>query len=218
MIKVQRFVNQLMSSNCFVVYDDETKKAVVIDPGSEKSENEISFIEDNHLEVNYIILTHEHTDHNWGVNALKEKYPDTKLVCSEVCNRLVKKTNRIFFSFYYDDPDYIYIIEDADIIIKSDSDVLAWNGKELHFVLTPGHSKASMCIDLDGMLFTGDTIMPYPRYLNKKDGNEEDWKKSVGLIEFEYSADTMVYPGHGEMLTLEEWKEKYRNLDSEKTC
>ena len=101
MIKVQRFVNQLMSSNCFVVYDDETKKAVVIDPGSEKSENEISFIEDNHLEVNYIILTHEHTDHNWGVNALKEKYPDTKLVCSEVCNRLVKKTNRIFFSFYY---------------------------------------------------------------------------------------------------------------------
>lgn len=208
MIKVQRFVNQLMSSNCFVVYDDETKKAVVIDPGSEKSENEISFIEDNHLEVNYIILTHEHTDHNWGVNALKEKYPDTKLVCSEVCNRLVKKSNRIFFSFYYDDPDYIYIIEDADIIIKSDSDVLAWNGKELRFVLTPGHSKASMCIDLDGMLFTGDTIMPYPRYLNKKDGNEEDWKKSVDLILNDYQTNATIYPGHGEMLTLGEWKEK----------
>lgn len=205
MIKVQRFVNQLMSSNCFIVYDDETKKAVVIDPGSEKSGNEISFIEDNHLEVNYIILTHEHTDHNWGVNSLKEKYPDIKLVCSEVCDRLVKKSNRIFFSFYYDNPDYVYIIDAADILIKSDADFLAWNGRDIHFVMTPGHSKASMCIDLDGMLFTGDTIMPYPRYLNKKDGNVEDWKKSVDLIIIRYSKETIIYPGHGETLTLGEW-------------
>lgn len=206
MIKIQRFINQLLSSNCFVVYDDETMRAVVIDPGSEKSKNEISFIEDNHLNVDFIILTHEHTDHNWGVNSLKEKYPDTKLVCSEVCDKLVKKSNRIFFSFYYDNPDYVYIIEDADIVIKSDSDILAWNGRNIHFVMTPGHSKASMCIDIDGMLFTGDTIMPYPRYLNKKDGNEEDWKESVDLILKKYSSDTIIYPGHGDMLTLGCWK------------
>ena len=205
MIKVERFVNQLMSSNCFVVYDDETRRAVVIDPGSEKSEKEISFIEENHLVVDYIILTHEHTDHNWGVNSIKEKYPNIKLVCSEVCDRLVKKSNRIFFSFYYDDPDYVYIIDAADILIKSDANVLVWNGKDIHFVMTPGHSKASMCIDLDGMLFTGDTIMPYPRYLNKKDGNEEDWKKSVDSILKKYCEDTMIYPGHGNILTLGEW-------------
>lgn len=209
MIKIQRFINQLMSSNCFVVYDDETMRAVVIDPGSEKSENEISFIEDNQLVVDYIILTHEHTDHNWGVNALKEKYPDIKLVCSEVCDRLVKKSNRIFFSFYYDNPDYVYIIEDADIVIKSDSDILAWNGKNIHFVMTPGHSKASMCIDIDGMLFTGDTIMPYPRYLNKKDGNEEDWKESVELIKNKYSKETIIFPGHGGSLTMGDWIEQF---------
>lgn len=208
MIKVQQFVNQLMSSNCFVVYDDETRRTVVIDPGSEKSENEISFIEDNHLDVDYIILTHEHTDHNWGVNSLKEKYPDIKLVCSEVCDRLVKKSNRIFFSFYYDNPDYVYIIDAADILIKSDADFLEWKGREFHFVMTPGHSKASMCIDLNGMLFTGDTIMPYPRYLNKKDGNEEDWKKSVDLIKKRYPLNTIIFPGHGDSLTLEEWMNK----------
>ena len=97
MIKVQRFVNQLMSSNCFVVYDDETNRALIVDPGSEKSEREIAFIEKNRLHPDYIILTHEHTDHNWGVNALKDKYPHTKLICSELCDKLVKKTNRIFF-------------------------------------------------------------------------------------------------------------------------
>ena len=90
---------------------------------------------------------------------------------------------------------------------------MAWNGRDIHFVMTPGHSKASMCIDLDGMLFTGDTIMPYPRYLNKKDGNEEDWKMSVKMIESQYCADTMLYPGHGESLTLKEW---FENKDYQK--
>lgn len=205
MIIVKRFINQLMSSNCFVVYDDETRRALVIDPGSEKSEQENSFIEENQLYLDYIILTHEHTDHNWGVNSLKEKYSSTHLVCSEVCDRLVKKSNRIFFSFYYDDPNYVYVIDAADILIKCDENVLLWNGMEIHFVMTPGHSKASMCIDIQGLLFTGDTIMPYPRYLNKKDGNEEDWKKSVDLILNRYSKETIIYPGHGETLTLGKW-------------
>ena len=205
MIKVKQFVNQLMSSNCFVVYDDETKKALVIDPGSEKSENEIAFMEEKHLNPEFIILTHEHTDHNWGVNSLKEKYSTLKLVCSELCDKLVKKSNRIFFSFYYDNPDYIYTIDAADILINSNNDSIAWNGINIHFTITPGHSKASMCIDIDGMLFTGDTIMPYPRYLNKKDGNEEEWEKSIELIETIYSKETNVYPGHGAPLKLVEW-------------
>ena len=205
MIKVKRFVNQLMSSNCFVVFDDDTKRAIVIDPGSEKSDRVIAFIEENQIEVDYIILTHEHTDHNWGVNSLKIKYPNIKLVCSDICDRLIKKSNRIFFSFYYDNPDYVYIIDDADILIRTDADVLSWNGREIQFIMTPGHSKASVCIDIDGMLFTGDTIMPYPRYLNKKDGNEVDWKKSVELIKNKYSKETIIYPGHGDSLTLGEW-------------
>lgn len=57
------------------------------------------------------------------------------------------------------------------------------------------------------VLFTGDTIMPFPRYLNKKDGNEEDWEKSVGLIVSIYPKETIIYPGHGDPLKLGEWIE-----------
>ena len=205
MIKVQRFINQLLSSNCFIVYDDETKLSLVIDPGSEKSENEIAFVEKNQLNVDYIILTHEHTDHNWGVNSIKEKYSDCKLVCSELSEKMIKKANRIFFTFYYDRPDYIYTIDSADITIKGNEDVLKWDGVDIHFIMTPGHSKASMCIDIEGFLFTGDTIMPYPRYLHKKDGNEDAWIKSIRLIESLYKEETILYPGHGSLLTLGDW-------------
>ena len=72
MLKVERFVNELMTSNCYVVYDEGTKRCIVIDPGSEKSLREIDFIEAHQLQLDYIIISHEHTDHNWGVNSLRE--------------------------------------------------------------------------------------------------------------------------------------------------
>ena len=210
MLKVERFINELMTSNCYVVYDEDTKQCLVIDPASEKSLREIQFIEGEKLSLDYIILTHEHTDHNWGVNSLREHFPHCKLVCSELCNKYVKKTNRAYFLFYYDDPDYRYEIAPADVLIKEDKS-MDWDGRQLHFVMTPGHSYGSMCIDIDGMLFTGDTIMPFKPYFNGRDSNEEDYKVTVNLIKKRYKKETMIYPGHGEELSLNNW-DKHFNI------
>ena len=209
MLKVERFINELMTSNCYVVYDEDTKRCLVIDPASEKSLREIQFIEEKGLALDYIILTHEHTDHNWGVNSLREHFPESKLVCSELCNKYVKKTNRAYFLFYYDDPDYRYEIAPADVLIKEDG-CLEWDGHQIRFVMTPGHSYGSMCIDIDGMLFTGDTIMPFKPYFNGRDSNEEDWKKSVSKI-FASFKDRIIHPGHGDIINFDQWK-KYFNL------
>jgi len=208
MLKVERFINELMSSNCYVVYDEDTNRCLVIDPASEKSLREIQFIEEKGLALDYIILTHEHTDHNWGVNSLREHFPESKLVCSEMCNKYVKKTNRAYFLFYYDDPDYRYEIAPADVLIKEDGS-LEWNGLQIQFVKTPGHSHGSMCFDIDGILFTGDTVMPYKPYFNGRDSNEEDWDKSIDLIITQFSYETNIYPGHGDILTLGKWLETY---------
>lgn len=198
-----------MTSNCYVVYDEDTKRCLVIDPASEKSLREIVLIEELGLHLDYIILTHEHTDHNWGVNALREHFYDAKLVCSEQCNKNVKKTNRAYFLFYYDDPDYRYEIASADILINKQEEQLSWNGLEIKFILTPGHSYGSMCIDIDGMLFTGDTIMPFKPYFNGRDSDEEEWKKSMSNVLKLYSLSTLVYPGHGDFFTLKEWNQTY---------
>jgi len=205
MIKIKRFINQLMSSNCFVVYDDETGRATVIDPGSEKSKQEISFIEENQLILDYIILTHEHTDHTWGVNALKDKFPNSKLVCSELCEKYAKKASRAYFLFYYDDPNYRYELKPADIIINKDDEKLKWGYYEFAFVFSPGHSRGSMCIQIGDMLFTGDTIMPFPPHFNSRDSDVKDWESSIFHIESIFPKDIIIYPGHGESHTLDEW-------------
>lgn len=207
-LEVTQFENELMKSNCYIITDWNTYSCVVIDPGSEKSKREIDHIESNQLHLDYIILTHEHTDHTWGVNALKKKFPYTKLVCSELCNKYAKKASRAYFLFYYDDPNYRYELVPADIIIKEGDD-LRWNDDCFQFIHTPGHSRGSMCIYLDNMLFTGDTMMPYKPYFNGRDSNEDDWVQSVNKLNKRNCSNVTVYPGHGNILSLEQWNKQY---------
>ena len=209
MITVERFINELMTSNCYLVVDEASKHCICIDPASEKSLLEIEYIDNNRLTLDYIILTHEHTDHNWGVNSLREHYSDSKLVCSEPCNRYVKKTNRAYFLFYYDDPDYRYEITSTDILISKQEESIMWGVHDMKFILTPGHSYGSMCIDIDGILFTGDTIMPFKPYFNGRDSNEDDWKVSIKRINAIYKEESVIYPGHGDCLSIGDWNNKY---------
>lgn len=196
MIQIEHFINELMTSNCYIVWDDVAKGAVVIDPGSEHSLREIQFIEKNGLHLNYIILTHEHTDHTWGVNALLDKY-DTKVICSEKCKENLPSAGNAYFRLYYERKDYNYSVRQVDYTTESLNNRLIWNGITIKFISTPGHSMGSICIDIDGKLFTGDTIMQYKAYINKRNGNNDLFQKSVQCIVESYAPNTTLYPGHG---------------------
>ena len=100
MLQVQRFVNEMMSSNCYVLYDDLYDDCIVVDPGSEKCVQEQLFFREKNLHPTYVILTHEHTDHTWGTNTLIDLY-DSKVACSKVCAENLPKDPDAYFSFYY---------------------------------------------------------------------------------------------------------------------
>ena len=202
---IEKYVNELMTSNCYIVVDEESKSCLVIDPGSVESKREIEYINSHELALDYIIISHEHTDHNWGVNALRDAFPEVKLVCSEECSKHVAVANKAYFLFYYDDPSYSYEIAPADILIQNKIEQLKWKEHVLEFYYTPGHSFGSMCIKIEDLLFTGDTIMPFPPYFNGRDSNRDDWEKSIKIIEKLIPGNIMVYPGHGEPLQLGTW-------------
>lgn len=200
-----RFINALMSSNCYIIRDVNKRNCLVVDPASENSEKEIEYIEENGLVLNYILLTHEHTDHTWGVNALKEKYPNSIIVSSEYCKNNIKKESQSYFLLYNDDPNYHYEMAPVDKVIVENGTIINWDGIKIVFLLTPGHSMGSMCISIEDVLFTGDTIMPFPPHLNKRYSKLDLFKESINLINSKYPLETIIYPGHGNKLNLKEW-------------
>lgn len=204
MIRLKRFINQLMESNCYVIYNDITLSAIIIDPASENSEKEIAFIDSMGLKLQYLILTHEHTDHNWGINSLRKKY-SAKLVCTEECNRNIAEVNRCYFLFYFDRLDYNYTIDAADIIITPNNLLFNWDNYQIEFILTPGHSEGSTCILIENNLFTGDTIMPCRIFIPKKGGSKQLWQNSVRKIKERFkNSFIMIYPGHGDCMSIKE--------------
>lgn len=187
-----------MSSNCFVVYDEISKRCFVVDPGSQDSKREIDFISQNDLMLDYVILTHEHTDHTWGVNALIDKYNDVKVVCSQSCALELPKSSDSYFSYYFDDSNYHYEVERVDVTIKNDFDSINWNNMIINFILTPGHTIGSMCFFVDNYLFTGDTLMQYKSFINKRFGSKEIYEQSLNKLNIIIKDNEyIVYPGHG---------------------
>ena len=193
-----------MSSNCYLVVDEASKHCICIDPASEKSLREIEYIEKNGLMLDYIILTHEHTDHTWGVNALLEQF-GAQVICSEVCKQNLTKEFQAYFLLYYDNPDYHYIVCKVDRTTEEFGDKLDWQGHRIEFIYTPGHSMGSICILIDGVLFTGDTIMQSKPYINKRNGSKELYKKSVKTIINTFPDNIKVFPGHGDTFRLRDY-------------
>ena len=192
-----------MSSFCYLVCDEITKRSIIVDPGSEKSMEEIAFINKEGLLLDYIFLTHEHIDHTWGVNSLLDVFPETKVICTRSCKDALPRVSKIFFQFYYDDPGYVYQVKRVDYITEELGWQLRWGKHKIRFISTPGHTPGSMCIAIDNVLFGGDTLMPFKPFIKKRNGGslvqlQESIKKMVNI----FPKDTIVYPGHGNFFSM----------------
>jgi len=198
MLKVKRFINELMSSNCYIIFDETFDDCIVIDPASEKCVEEQSFFNEKGITPSYIVLTHEHTDHTWGTNILIDKF-DVKVVCSKVCSENLLKEFSAYFSFYYNDIDYKYNVKRIDILLEDINYHLIWHGREIKFFNTPGHSMGSVCLQIEDMLFTGDTWMQYKPYINKRNGSKVLYKENLQKLKnYASEKNLTIYPGHGD--------------------
>ena len=100
MLQIHRIVNTPVPSNCFVLFDNEKgNDCIIVDPGSKSEAYLIEFIDREGLHPLYIILTHEHFDHCWGVNELVKQY-HIPIICSQLCAEAIKHEKRNCSVFY----------------------------------------------------------------------------------------------------------------------
>ena len=202
MFEVKQIKNQPIDSNCYVIYDKAFGNGcIIVDPGSEDNSHLYGLLNSEGLNPQYIILTHEHFDHCWGVNDLREKYPNVKIACSILCSDAIqhKKMN---YSVFYRQPGFE--LAAADIILETINWEMNWNNNINRFVPAQGHSAAGIIIFIDKYLFTGDTLIKDVKTVTKlKTASKEKLVETITLLEKEKGNNFIVCPGHGEMFNLD---------------
>jgi hydroxyacylglutathione hydrolase len=201
-LNIERIVNSPINSNCFIIYKSGFSSCIILDPGSKDCSAIINFINSKNLIPEYIILTHEHFDHIWGVNELKSIY-NLKIISSKLCNeKIVNRRKNL--SIYYDQVGFNSC--KADILIEDVKHKLFWNNHFFEFINTPGHSNGSICIYTNNILFTGDTLIKNEVTVTKlPGGNRQKLSLSLNkLIERFKDINPKVFSGHGDSFSFRE--------------
>lgn len=197
-------------TNCYIIEDEETKEAMVIDPGGE-SEKIIELLDILGAEVKYIYLTHCHGDHIGAVEELKQKKSGKILIHTEDYEGL-KNPEINLTGIMNNNPVSI----EADARVNNE-DILHIGSLEFKVIHTPGHTKggSSLYCEKEKMLFSGDTL--FKGMWGRTDlptGNFEDIIKSITNRLLVLPDDTIVYPGHDMTTKIIEEEPIYYNLMS----
>lgn len=209
-MQIERFINNPVPSNTYIIEDEISMECVIVDPGTNGSEEIITYIRGNNLVPIYILLTHGDFDHVWGVNSLKEAFPAIQIMASKEAARLMAIPQSYFSALYFGKPEP-YSIEKVDCIIDECGNQLVWQNNNIRFIQTPGHTTCSNLILFNDLMFSGDTILKdtKPFIQKRHGGDKETFKKSVRWILDTFQDDTVIYPGHGEVFCLEEVRAYY---------
>ena len=151
-MKVERFLTGILSTNCYVAWNEQTKEAVIVDPAA-YSKKLAEFLREEGLKPQAVLLTHGHFDHIMGLDALLEEYP-VPVYVHEAEKGLIAdpKTN---LSLTYTNG---YVFEDATYV--TDGQKIAAAGVTFEVLFTPGHTSGGCCYyaETENMLFSGDTL------------------------------------------------------------
>lgn len=205
MTDIQTFIYNPFQENTYLIADS-SGECIVIDPGchfeSEKQQL-ASYITDNKLKPQFIVLTHGHMDHVLGANFLRQKFQIQVMMHAKDLN--VLRSSQDFGRMVG-----LEIEQPADPErYTSDQQILECGKTAFTVFHVPGHSPGSIALynQNEGILFSGDVL--FKRGIGRTDLMGGSYDKLVQSIQnklFILPDQTIVYPGHGETTTIGEEK------------
>ena len=202
MLKHQRFVFNPFYENTYLIWDQSSKHAAIVDPGCyDEKERRIvdDFIQENSLVLISIINTHCHIDHIFGNEYFKGKYNSQLMVPVEdefLLDEMIVAAKEYQVNLV-PSPKPDYLIKANDELRLGES-----LGK---FLLTPGHSPGEVCLyfEKEKICFTGDVL--FKESIGRTDlwgGNFATLIKSITNELFSLPEDITIYPGHESASTI----------------
>jgi hydroxyacylglutathione hydrolase len=188
--------------NGFVVGCDETRDAVLIDPGDEVA-GLLTFAERHALAIRHILLTHAHVDHVTGVGAAKRALGVPVYLHRDdlfLYERAVQQGAMFGLS--------VEALPPPDVFYAPDH-IIAFGRYEVRPHHTPGHCPGGVCLQVGPkgtagkQLFVGDTL--FAGSIGRTDlpgGDYDTLIRSIRTVLFSFGDDADVHPGHGPSTTI----------------
>jgi hydroxyacylglutathione hydrolase len=193
------FVGGALENNCYLVSEPKSSKAFIVD-ASYPADAIVAFIKKNHLNLEFVVLTHGHYDHIGGLEALDAPFyvhvSEVPVLESDLFNGSMMFGPKVS-------------IKRPPCCLRTGAN-LDFCGHKIEVLHTPGHTPGSICLRLDDWLFSGDTL--FCDCIGRTDlpkGSQKDIIASIKQKLFILPETLVVYPGHGPATTI--GKEKREN-------
>lgn len=191
-MKVEKFVTGIISTNCYLVSNEETKEAVLVDPAAVPA-SLVRHIQEEGLTIKAILLTHAHFDHIMGIDKTIEMYGAMPVYVEESDLELLHNPQLNESTVYT--AGYSYAGGDA----VHGGDVLKLIGYDFEVIHTPGHTQGGACyyVKSQGVVFSGDTL--FCCSVGRSDFATSSTSALIRSIReklFLLPDETIVYPGH----------------------
>ena len=191
-MKIYFHLNEGGFSNCYLVVDEISNQAIIIDPGKITKEI-IARIEDNHLNLAAVLITHNHGSHADGLRTLRKIY-----------------SPKVFAV------DWVVAANDTTVITGDGTTEI--EGIQVSYLTIPGHTSDSVVYGIGSILFTGDVLLSGEIGKTNSSYSEYILRSNIEHKIFSQLESTILMPGHGPPSTLGAAKAIYnQNLPQKHT-
>lgn len=182
--------------NCYIVGDDATRQALVIDPGGNPHDI-LKAIEKHQLHVTAIVNTHAHFDHVIALTEIRVATRAPFALHADDAELLAHaRQSAAMFGMTVRPPD------PADRLLQAGDEICA-GALTFRVLHTPGHTPGGICLLGQGHVFTGDTL--FESGIGRTDlpgGNYATLMQSIRDQLLTLPDATIVHPGHGGATTI----------------
>ncbi|HEU4566050.1 MAG TPA: MBL fold metallo-hydrolase [Gemmatimonadaceae bacterium] len=181
--------------NAYVIVDQATRRAVLVDPG-EEAERLLRAVEEEDAQLEAIWLTHAHLDHVGGIAAVKAR-ADVPVFLHPLDRPLYDNASRqgLHYGLHIEQPPP----PDREL---AEGDTLACGGLRFQVMHVPGHAPGHVVIHGHGVVFVGDCL--FAGSVGRTDlplADGAQLARSLARIA-QLPDETLVYPGHGPATTI----------------
>lgn len=193
MLCYKKFCYGNMFSNGYLIWDEESLLAIVVDCGN-PANMILNYANERGLSVKWVVLTHAHYDHILYMDEYRTAFPEAKLMIGAGDAPLLSDI----------EGNVSYLFGDSRVFSKADEklcdgEIIRLGEREITVISTPGHTPGCICLYSreDKLMVTGDTL--FGGGIGRTDfkyGDMEIMRISLRRL-LSMDGDITILPGHG---------------------